>query len=471
MTEHIAHRGQRSLTEIARSRAARRACLGAAFLLLSACGAGDAPDPWAPADADARARSYLTLFAEHRGAEAEARLHPALAGAEAHGVYATIDSLLGGQRLDSLHVVDSQFRVLDGVRHVSLTYEARPPMGRILANVATVDSAGTWYVTALSARTIPVPFRELSAFGLGNRSPKHYAWLALAILCAAVSVGTAVWFATRRNMPGKWQWAFSALVGVGAFRIDWSTGDSIVQPLHVQLLSAGVARLGPLEPWVLTFALPLGAIVGLAFYRWLPHDDASLDLSPAAPEPAPPPASALPRGPARRETVRFAPPVNAGWNARAIERLGRRVDALPPSIRPAVHGALLIVVFMLMRGAWLIVPIAIVAVFFTSRTPFATLGRGATVVLLALGGGALSGLAYGLLGRHVQHAFRGARYLTGIVTVAPYMLVLVYIIRLADNKPVLAPWTRDDLIVMVAMTLFFGIVMGATWFGPDKAKR
>lgn len=470
MTDHLAHRDQRYLTMITRSRAARRSCFCAAWLLLSACSRSDAPDPWAPADADARARSYLTLFAEHRGGEAEARIHPGLAGPEAHRAFATIDSLLGGQRLDSLHLVDSQFSEIDGVRHVSLTYEARPPMGRILANVATLDSAGTWYVTALSARTIPVPYRELGAFRLEGRSPKHYLWLALTILCAAASIGTAAWFATRRNMPGKWQWALAALVGVGASRIDWSTGDSIVQPLHVQLLSAGVTRFGPLEPWVLTFALPLGAIVGLAFYRWLPHDDASPDLSPAAPEPAPPPASALARGPARREAVRFAPPARAGWNARAIDRIGGWVDALPPSIRPAAHGALLIVLFMLMRGAWLIVPIAIVAVFFTSSTPFATLGRGATLVLLALGGGALSGLAYGLVGRHVQHAFRGARYLTGIVTIAPYMFVLVYIIRLADNKPVLAPWTRDDLIVMVAMTLFFGIVMGATWFSPDKSK-
>lgn len=439
------------------------------WLLLSACSPGEVPVRFVPADADARARSYLTLFTEHRGAEAEARLHPLLAGAQSRWTYAYIDSLLGGQQLDSLHVVGSQVDIIDGVRHVNLAYEARPTMGRILASVATVDSAGTWFVVGLSARTIPAPVSELTAFTLAGRSPKHFAWLALTILCAAVSIGTAAWFATRRDMPGKWQWALFALVGVGAFRLDWSTGDSFRQLLHVQLLSAGAMRPGPFAPWVLTFAFPLGAILGLAFYRFWPAAVTSPPPTPWEPEPVPEPTATPPAESAGIEGLPGASPTPAAWNERVIVRLVAWVDALPPTLRPAAHGALLIVMFMLMRGAWLVAPLAIVAVLFTSRTPFATLGRGAMALLLALAGGALSGLSYGLAGRHIRRAFPGGRFLTGIVTIAPYMFVLVYIIRVADRKPVLAPWATQDFIVALVMTLIFGVAMGATWFGPEKS--
>lgn len=151
---------------------------------------------------------------------------------------------------------------------------------------------------------------------------------------------------------------------------------------------------------------------------------------------------------------------------RPVERLARWIDSFPDAIRPAVYGALFIVLFMLARGAWIIAPIAIVYVLLTSDTPLVTLGHGVAVIGLAMTGGALSGLAYGLVGRRLQRAFRGGWYLTGIITIAPYMFVLTYVIRLADHKPLLAPLTGLDLGVSLVMAVLFGLVMGASWFSP-----
>jgi hypothetical protein len=109
---------------------------------------------------------------------------------------------------------------------------------------------------------------------------------------------------------------------------------------------------------------------------------------------------------------------------RMLERITTWIDSLPDTLRPATYGALFIVLFMLMRGAWLVAPLAIIYVFVTSATPLSDIARGASVVGLAMVGGALSGLAYGLVGRHLRTAMPGGRYLTGIITIAPYMFLL-----------------------------------------------
>ena len=149
---------------------------------------------------------------------------------------------------------------------------------------------------------------------------------------------------------------------------------------------------------------------------------------------------------------------------RLAQALANWIDRLPDTIRPAAYGALFVVLMMLMKGAWLVAPIAIIYVSFTSPHPLADIAFGARVVLLVMFGGAASGLAYGLVGRHLRAAFPGGRYATGIVTIAPYMLVLVYIIRFVDHKPFWAPLSGEDIGIASFMSLLFGTVMGHTWF-------
>ena len=152
-------------------------------------------------------------------------------------------------------------------------------------------------------------------------------------------------------------------------------------------------------------------------------------------------------------------------------RLGSWVDGLPDTVRPAVFGALLIAMFMMMRGAWLVAPIVIVYVLATSPTPGADLVRGTEVVLLAMFAGGMSGLAYGLLGRHLQRAFPGGRYATGLVTIAPYMFLLPYVVRLIDRKRFWSALSTEDLVIASLMTVMFGLVIGHSWFDPEKAAR
>jgi|SRR5690348_8207558 len=92
-------------------------------------------------------------------------------------------------------------------------------------------------------------------------------FLLVTILCAAVSIGAALFMATRKQMPNHRWWALASLIGVGAFSLNWTSGQIGFTLFNVQLLSTGAIESGPYAPWVLKFAFPLGAVIALEKYR------------------------------------------------------------------------------------------------------------------------------------------------------------------------------------------------------------
>ncbi|MDB4889045.1 MAG: hypothetical protein JWL61_900 [Gemmatimonadetes bacterium] len=246
-----------------------RVCALVLAMALAACSSEDVIRHFTPPDADARARAYLALFTNRHVDSAVARLVPQLAGPDAERELTKVGAMLEGQQFDSTRVIGAQTNVVAGVRHVNLSYERHAARGWIIANVATVDSAGSWFVEGVSASTIDQPLEERTRFSLRGKSARHYVWLFLTIAAAGISLATGVWIATRRAMPKRWRWVFVSLIGVGAFSLDWATGEIGVRVIHLQLASAGFMRSGPVAPWILTFGVPAGAMVALVRYaRW-----------------------------------------------------------------------------------------------------------------------------------------------------------------------------------------------------------
>jgi hypothetical protein len=189
-------------------------------MVLAACNAEEAIRQMTPADADARAREYIALFTRRQ-----------------------VDSALG-------KLLPTQ-----------VTSEAREQ----LSLIATVDTAGTWFVEGVSARTLDRSLEQQTRFTFAGKSPVHYVWLLIMVVVATFSSGTAIFIATRRGMPRRWWWVFASLIGVSPVDLNWATSVVNTRMLSVQLFAAAFVRAGPAAPWILTFALPLGA--GLALER------------------------------------------------------------------------------------------------------------------------------------------------------------------------------------------------------------
>jgi hypothetical protein len=247
-------------------------------LAILGCDASAAMKRFTPADADARARDYIALLARGQVDSAMARLRPEMVTPDARVEYEKMSAILAHQQFDSSRVVGAQVNHMNGIRHTNLTYELHSRGGWFLANVATVDSAGDWMVEGVSAHTLPASLEAQTRFSFVGKSAMYYAWVFFMVLAGVASLGSALFLATRRAMPKHWGWALLALVGAGTFNLDWSSGAFSFRPISVLLGSLAFVRAGPAAPWVITFALPVGAVIALMRYR----DWRSAELASAA---------------------------------------------------------------------------------------------------------------------------------------------------------------------------------------------
>ena len=245
----------------------RRVSIGSAFLIATACGGATPLDRFTPADADSRSREYLSQFTRAQIDSVTARVVPPLQTPEAATQLQKITDILRNERFDTIRVIGAQTNIVNGVRHVNLTYELHSSFSWFLANVATLDSADTWFVEGVSARTITQPLEIGADFSLRGKSALHYFWLFVTVVCATASFGAAMFLATRREMPKRWRWVLASFLGVGAFQLNWETGTVGVQLVRLQLASASFLRAGPAAPWMLAFSIPLGAFFALRAYR------------------------------------------------------------------------------------------------------------------------------------------------------------------------------------------------------------
>ena len=242
---------------------------------------------YTPADADARARTYIAQIARGNVDSAIARLEPSIADARGRREMQKIGDLLRGENFDSTRVIGAQTTTVSDVRRVNLAYELHSAHGWFVASVATVDSANQWFVEGVTAQSIAHPLEQDMAFQLSGKSFTHYAWLAIAFAAAAMSIGVAVFLAFRPAMPKRWRWVLLSFVGVGAFRLNWATGAIDFNAISFQVGSASILKSGVVAPWILSFGIPVGAIAAFAAYRqWRIASLPPAGVQDSAPNPA-----------------------------------------------------------------------------------------------------------------------------------------------------------------------------------------
>ena len=180
---------------------------------------------------------------------------------------AQLDSILRGQRLDSMRLIGANEFDSGGIERLTLTYEMRATRGWLGATVTTMDSAATWAILGIHVEPLRGELSRLNAFTLSDRSAAQYLGLAAVVVLTAFTLGVAIFLATRRQFPKRWRWVFLSLLGVGAVYVNWTTGDVSSSFAMVQLFAASAVRPNEFSPWVLSFSFPLGAVIALSRYR------------------------------------------------------------------------------------------------------------------------------------------------------------------------------------------------------------
>jgi hypothetical protein len=142
------------------------------------------------------------------------------------------------------------------------------------------------------------------------------------------------------------------------------------------------------------------------------------------------------------------------------------IETLPPFARPIANGGLLVVILVLIRGI-IVLPLLCFYLLFLSHAPLVELVLTTQAIGLAILGGALSGLSYSAIGRHLTSLGRPGRYAAGIATIAPYIFACLIIERLLTHERVFARLETFDWALAGGLSVLFGVVMGEFWFGND----
>jgi hypothetical protein len=145
-----------------------------------------------------------------------------------------------------------------------LTYEYEYEQTWMLASVVLHRKAGQLLIEGFHVNLVPKSQKTLNAFNLSGKGLLHFAFLGLAIVIPLFVVTTLVVCYRTTIAKRKWLWYLFVSLGLVQFSFNWTTGESNIQPISFLLLGAGFTQAGPYAPLVLTFALPVGAVVFLA---------------------------------------------------------------------------------------------------------------------------------------------------------------------------------------------------------------
>jgi hypothetical protein len=236
----------------------------AALPLLAACSSEAMRQRIAPPAIDRYAREYIETLATGTADEAAEQFTPRLARQPA-----VMDSLRSVQTrlapyapFDSVALVGAQaFFPQDGGAGRTLVYELHGAAGWAVVRLLILDAGGQRWIEGGTADALTEPLEELNAF-THHLGPAQCLMLVWAVAALAFSLGTAVLVA-RTRMRHRWLWALAALVGVGKFGMNWTTGATFVSAISVQFPVASAQRLGFAAPWLFTIAFPIGAVVAL----------------------------------------------------------------------------------------------------------------------------------------------------------------------------------------------------------------
>jgi hypothetical protein len=231
-------------------------------LALAFVQAGCSPARFATPQEEARAQAWLAeLRARHFDAITRAA-DPSVPAQDLQQALVRMADAIPAGAPSSVQLVGDFHMSSPAGTMANLTYEYDYGGHWLLANVAIKSAHGVDTIVGLNVTPIPRSVEEQNRFGLAGKPAICYVVLALALLMPLFTIFALVVCARTRLRGRKWPWIVFILFGFGSLSVNWTTGQCTFTPLMFLLFSAGAAA-APYGPWVVSAAVPVGALVFL----------------------------------------------------------------------------------------------------------------------------------------------------------------------------------------------------------------
>jgi len=165
--------------------------------------------------------------------------------------------------IDSFSIVNARKSTLmgsNGFTDYNIEYEYPSGSKYLYFAFGVRDEKGKLTVTGFNGALKDGSLSKDYEFTLKGKGFMHFIFLIFVILIPLFIIVTVI-FAAKTKLNRKWLWIIGILLGFVTFSINWSTGDIGFKPFNFNLLGAGILKSGNIAPWILSFSIPVVAII------------------------------------------------------------------------------------------------------------------------------------------------------------------------------------------------------------------
>lgn len=116
---------------------------------------------------------------------------------------------------------------------------------------------------------LPKSLEQINEVSLLHASLKQYSALILFIILPIIVLWSLIKCIRTPNLKRKWLWVLFIIFGFCNFQFNWTAQKFIFHPVSFQLFSVSYFRYSIYAPLIMSFAIPVGAILFLikAYYK------------------------------------------------------------------------------------------------------------------------------------------------------------------------------------------------------------
>lgn len=236
---------------------------------VAACDSEAVFQKFIPQEEAAEGQKIIALVAARNFESIEGRLDASLRTPDAREKFNQLGDYIPKGQPKSISTIGAHTFKGETDTRYDLTYEYEYEKTWMIASVVLHRKVGQLLLEGFHVNLTPQSQKALNAFNLSEKGPLHFAVLGLAVVIPLFIVATLVVCYRTTIAKRKWLWYLFIALGLVQFSLNWTTGAWNIQPVSFLVLGAGFTQTGPYAPLVLTFALPVGAVVFLARRRSL----------------------------------------------------------------------------------------------------------------------------------------------------------------------------------------------------------
>lgn len=222
-------------------------------------------DRFTPKEESAIAKNVLAQLKAREFLEVERQLDVSLQGPNLRSLLEQMAQQIPTGEPKSIKVIGAFTKSNTTSKAVTydLTFEYEYPASWLVAKVVLERNDTKVTVMGMHVNATAQSLEESNGFSLAGKSVLHYFVFALAILIPMLVISALVLCFKTPIPKRKWIWYVFIAIGFVQFSLDWTSGTFNIQPLSFLFFGAGFSQAGIAGPFVLTIALPIGAIVFL----------------------------------------------------------------------------------------------------------------------------------------------------------------------------------------------------------------